>query len=224
MRKSLKTTLLVLLLIVISVPLFSASYPLDKNTVNPFDRLTMQPYSKSLSVASDIAAFSMAATAATMLALPSSEYFKIGVIYAETVGLTFGINEILKWAVPRERPYLYFEGYPEEDLKNGDYNESFCSRHTSVAFSIAAANSYIFSKYYPDSEWKIPVIAVSYSLATLTGVLRVASGEHFASDVLVGALLGTAIGYAVPALHTLFADKNVETSASPFGLAFKISL
>ena len=224
MRKSLKTTLLVLLLIVISVPLFSASYPLDKNTVNPFDRFTMQPYSKSLAIASDIAAFSTAATAATMLALPSSEYFTVGVIYAETVGLTFGINEILKRAVPRERPYLYFEGYPEEDLKNGDYNESFCSRHTSVAFSIAAANSYIFSKYYPDSEWKIPVIAASYSLATITGILRVASGEHFASDVLVGALLGTAIGYAVPALHTLFADKNVETSASPFGLAFKISL
>ena len=225
MKSRSKLLVLILLFVLVATgPLFSASYPLDKNTVNPFDRLTMQPYSKSLSVASDIAAFSTAATAATMLALPSSEYFTVGVIYAETVGLTFGINEILKWAVPRERPYLYFEGYPEEDLKNGDYNESFCSRHTSVAFSIAAANTYIFSKYYPDSKWKIPVIAASYSLATITAALRVASGEHFASDVLVGALLGTAIGYAVPALHTLFADKNVETSASPFGLAFKISL
>jgi len=225
MRKSIKTTILVLLLVfVFSCPLFSASYPLDKNTVNSFDRLTMQPYSKTLAIASDISAYSTAATAAVMLALPSSEYFTVGVIYAETVGLTFGINELLKWAVPRERPYLYFEGYPEEDLKNGDYNESFCSRHTSVAFSVAAANTYIFSKYYPDSKWKIPVIAASYSLATLTGILRVASGEHFASDVLVGALLGTAIGYAVPALHTLFADKNVEATVSPFGLAFKIGL
>ena len=216
--------LILLLLLVITGPLFSTSYPLDKNTVNSFFSFTIQPYSKTLAVASDIAAVSTAATAAVMLTLPSSEYFTVGVIYAETVGLTFGINEILKRAVPRERPYLYFEGYPEEDLKNGDCNESFCSRHTSVAFSVAAANTYIFSKYYPDSKWKIPVIAASYSLATLTGILRVASGEHFASDVLVGALLGTAIGYAVPALHTLFADKNVEASVSPFGLAFKIGL
>ena len=222
-----RSKFLVLILLFVSVapgPLFSATYPLDKNTVNSFDRLTMQPYSKGLSVASDITAVSTAATAAVMLALPSSEYFTVGVIYAETVGLTFGINEILKRAVPRERPYLYFEGYPEEDLKNGDYNESFCSRHTSVAFSVAAANTYIFSRYYPDSKWKIPVIAASYSLATITGILRVASGEHFASDVLVGALLGTAMGFAIPALHTLFADKNVEASVSPFGLAFKIGL
>lgn len=216
--------LILLFIFLTSVPLFSESYPLDKNTVNPFDRLTMQPYNKALSVASDISVFTTAATSAVMLALPSSQYFTVGVIYAETVGLTYAMKELLKWAIPRERPYLYFEGYPEEALKNGDYNKSFCSGHTSVAFSVAAANTYIFSKYYPDSKWKVPVIAASYSLAALTGILRVASGEHFASDVLVGALLGTAIGYGIPALHTLFADKNVEASVSPFGLAIKIGL
>lgn len=225
MNRNVRTAILVLFLFfVISGPLFSGSYPLDKNTVNSFDRLTMQPYSRTLSIASDVSVFSTMASAAVMLALPSSEYFTVGVIYAETVGLTFALKEVLKWAVPRERPYLYFEGYPEEALKNGDYNKSFCSGHTAVAFSVAAANSYIFSKYYPDSKWKVPVIAASYSLAALTGVLRVASGEHFASDVLVGALLGTALGYGIPALHTLFADKNVEASVSPFGLAIKIGL
>ena len=225
MTRNGKSTLLILLLIfVFSGLLFSQSYPLDKNTVNPFDRFTMQPYSKTLSVASDISVFTTAATSAVMLALPSSQYFTVGVIYAETVGLTYAMKELLKWAIPRERPYLYFEGYPEEALKNGDYNKSFCSGHTSVAFSVAAANTYIFSKYYPDSKWKVPVIAASYSLAALTGILRVSSGEHFATDVLVGALLGTAIGYGIPALHTLFADKNVETSISPFGLAIKIGL
>ena len=225
MRVSSKLIALILLFVLTTaVPLFSESYPLDKNTVNPFDRFTMQPYSKTLSVASDISVFTTAATSAVMLALPSSQYFTVGVIYAETVSLTYAMKELLKWAIPRERPYLYFEGYPEEALKNGDYNKSFCSGHTSVAFSVAAANTYIFSKYYPDSKWKIPVIAASYSLAALTGILRVASGEHFASDVLVGALLGTAMGYGIPALHTLFADKNVETSISPFGLAIKIGL
>ena len=225
MKVSSKLIALILLFVLATaVPLFSQSYPLDKNTVNPFDRLTMQPYNKALSVASDISVFTTAATSAVMLALPSNQYFTVGVIYAETVGLTYAMKELLKWAIPRERPYLYFEGYPEEALKNGDYNKSFCSGHTSVAFSVAAANTYIFSKYYPDSKWKVPVIAASYSLAALTGILRVASGEHFASDVLVGALLGTAIGYGIPALHTLFADKNVEASVSPFGLAIKIGL
>ena len=225
MNKAVKTAVLVLLLaLVVSAPLFSDTYPLDKNKVNSFDRLTMQPYNRTLEIASEISAFSTAATAAVMLALPSSEYLTVGVMYAETVGITWAVKEICKRTITRDRPYLYFEGYPEKDLKNGDYNESFFSGHTSVAFSIAAANSYIFSKYYPDSKWKIPVIAVSYSLATLTGVLRVASGEHFATDVLAAALIGMGIGYGIPALHTLFADKNVEASVSPFGLAFKIGL
>ncbi|HEY6461118.1 MAG TPA: phosphatase PAP2 family protein, partial [Polyangiaceae bacterium] len=38
-------------------------------------------------------------------------------------------------------------------------------------------------------------------LAATTATLRVVSDQHYASDVIAGALVGTAIGLGVPALH-----------------------
>lgn len=38
-------------------------------------------------------------------------------------------------------------------------------------------------------------------MATATSNLRVRAGLHFYSDVILGGLIGSAVGYAVPALH-----------------------
>ena len=62
-------------------------------------------------------------------------------------------------------------------------NVSFCSGHTASAFSIAT----VFADEYKDNAF-IPPIA--YSLATLTGLSRIYSNEHWASDVFFGAALG----------------------------------
>ena len=223
MRRIAKTLVSVLFFILItSTPLFSETYPLDRTTVNRFDSLTMRPYSSSLSTASTVTTAASLAMPAVLLSAPSDEYLKIGIMYAETVALTYGVKELIKLIVPRERPYLYYEGYPEDEIKSGKSHKSFLSGHTALAFAGASFTSYVFCKYHPESKWKIPVIATSYSLATATGVLRIASGNHFATDVLAGALLGAAIGYGIPALHALLADNNAEKQASPFGLAVKL--
>ena len=64
-------------------------------------------------------------------------------------------------------------------------------------------------------------MAASYSLATATALLRIMSGNHFMTDVLSGALLGTIWGIGVPMVHTL--GENVQMGVSPFALAFSIS-
>ena len=90
-----------------------------------------------------------------------------------------------------------------------------------MAFASAGFVSYVFSRYYPDSKWKAPIIAASYSLAATTAVLRIMSGNHFMTDVLAGALLGTLWGIGIPMLHTL--GDNVEIGLTPFALAFSVS-
>jgi membrane-associated phospholipid phosphatase len=42
---------------------------------------------------------------------------------------------------------------------------------------------------------------VLYGAATGVGALRVAAGKHFPTDIIVGAVLGSAIGWLVPTLH-----------------------
>ena len=46
-----------------------------------------------------------------------------------------------------------------------------------------------------------PVWIATESIATTIGVVRVASGSHFPSDVLVGAAAGVGFGLLVPWLH-----------------------
>jgi undecaprenyl-diphosphatase len=63
---------------------------------------------------------------------------------------------------------------------------SFPSGHTMTAFSIALVVSY----FYPGLEWPL------YFLAISIGVSRIVLGMHFLSDVLAGAVLGSALGLA----------------------------
>ncbi len=94
-----------------------------------------------------------------------------------------------------------------------------------MAFAGAAFTSYVFEAYHPDSAWKIPVTAASFSLATATAALRVASGNHFPSDVLAGAVLGTLVGVGIPFLHRSLASKQeLSASVSPYGIAFRVAL
>lgn len=210
--------------ILLTVIVFASSaFPLDHQEVNSFDRPFMAPYSKTLDDLSLVPAIAVALSPAVLLTQPSSEYLTIGLMYIESFAITYGSKELIKYLVHRERPYMYDVNTPMSLVQDEEHNESFLSGHTAMAFNGASFVSYVFCKYNPGSKWKIPVIAASYSLAAATAAMRVASGCHFVTDVLAGAALGTVIGIAVPALHTLLAKENVTVSASPFGLVFSKS-
>ena len=210
--------------ILLTVIVFASSaFPLDPQEVNSFDRPFMAPYSKTLDDLSLVPAIAVALSPAVLLTQPSSEYLTIGLMYIESFAITYGSKELIKYLVHRERPYMYDVNTPMSLVQDEEHNESFLSGHAALAFNGASFASYVFCKYNPDSKWKIPVIAASYSLAAATAAMRVASGCHFVTDVLAGAALGTVIGIAVPALHTLLAKENMTVSASPFGLVFSKS-
>ena len=90
-----------------------------------------------------------------------------------------------------------------------------------MAFNGAVFLSYTFSKYFPESKWKIPMIAGSLTMALATGVQRILSGNHFITDVLAGAAIGSFTGFLVPFLHTLPKSKNLDVAVAPSGVLFK---
>jgi membrane-associated phospholipid phosphatase len=120
-------------------------------------------------------------------------------MYTEAFLLTYGTKDLLKFAVARNRPYTYFGDVPAGDEE--DYYNSFPSGHTAFAFLGASFLSATFAAEYPDSKWKAPLIAGSYTLATGIALMRILSGNHFLTDVLVGAAIGSFYGRLVPALH-----------------------
>ena len=82
----------------------------------------------------------------------------------------------IKQTVRRKRPL-------EDEL--GD--PSFPSGHTSIAFSMAT----VLGNQFP--KWRIPL----YVGAGLVGLSRIYLGRHYASDVLMGAAVGTISGTVV---------------------------
>ena len=181
----------------------------DKDDVNSFDRFFMQSYSKKLDLAGDLLLVATMATPAILATTEKEEWLTCGVMYAETLLIANGIKEITKLCVNRARPYMYYdsETFPESDVDDGDWANSFPSGHCAMAFAGATFTSYTFCKYFPDSPWRFPVIGSSFAMAAGTAALRIASGNHFMTDVLTGAAIGSAVGFLVPWLHT-FNTKN----------------
>jgi membrane-associated phospholipid phosphatase len=109
------------------------------------------------------------------------------------------LNQLIKFAVGRRRPFAT-AGLPNPDTRQGpaDSNLSFYSGHTSLAFSLAASAGTVATlRRY---RWSRVVWIAGGIVGAATGYLRIAADQHFLTDVLTGALVGTAVGVGVPAL------------------------
>lgn len=197
----------------------------NNDNINSFDRFFMNSYDSKLDDMADIGcAVAMLAPAVLMLE-DKDEWITIGVMYAETLLIANGVKEWTKNLVNRARPYIYYDDEkPEDALKDGDWAKSFFSGHTTMAFAGASFASYTFCKYNPDSPWRYAVIGGSYALAGGTAALRIKSGNHFMSDVLTGACVGTVIGIWVPWLHTFNEENQLNVAIVPNGVYFKVTL
>ncbi len=190
-------------------------FPYHIEDINILDQKLAFAYSSSLHKISTVSCVvGMLTPGILALSTDSSEWLTISLMYAETFLLANGIKELTKTFVARPRPYMYFDGYPQKKLDEGDWDDSFFSGHTALAFTGAAFTSYVFAKYNPDSPWRFAVVAGTYTLAAATGIMRVAGGNHFVTDILVGAAVGTACGILVPWLHTKIGGTQAGSSSA----------
>ena len=202
----------------------------DINDIPSMDYFFMQDYSKPLHIVGTGTMALTMLTPAMFAVLPSEEWLTVGTMYAETLLIANGIKEWLKLVVYRARPYMYFDGYPQDKVDEGDWNCSLPSGHTTLAFAGASFTTMLFCQYFPESKWKYAVAGASFGIATLTGAMRVASGNHFVTDVITGAIIGTVCGIAVPYFHTKYfyskfeKRKGPDLSVTPMGINLSFHL
>jgi hypothetical protein len=106
---------------------------------------------------------------------------QIGVDAGEAAGLSALLTASLKEVTGRERPS---RGDGPFHFRPFSGNASFPSGHATAAFSLAAA----VSEHFDDSWW---VAVPAYGLAGLVALARTRANAHFASDVFLGAAIGT---------------------------------
>ena len=110
---------------------------------------------------------------------------------------------VIKGTMGRQRPYVEPRNSNSYQLFRGfggsDRFRSFPSGHSTSAFAAAAAVSSETSRFWPEGTWIVGPIL--YAGAALTGISRMYNNRHWASDVLVGAGIGTFAGLKVVRYH-----------------------
>jgi membrane-associated phospholipid phosphatase len=201
MKLTRKLGSLLILLILVSSPLLATNW---------FDEQFIYPYDENISLASDLtSSLTMLAPAAFLFAAPTSDWIGIGLTYGTTSLASYAVRTVLKNTITRPRPYMVLGNTDPHPSDTSEQDQSFPSGHTLMAFSSAAYTQTVFFLKYPDSPYKGSVTAATWALAATTAVLRVASGNHFVTDVLAGAAIGSLLGFAGPYLtHLIFRDKD----------------
>ena len=142
----------------------------------------------------------------------------------ESAVIATGITGILKGALGRSRPFVTNDTNPR-DFKfgkgySGENRSSFPSGHTTVAFAVASSVTSEARRLWP-GHTNI-VAPVMYGGATLVGLSRMYHNKHWASDVALGAGIGTFSGLKVVRYSHAHPDNFVDrlllsTSAMPDG-------
>ncbi|HWP04330.1 MAG TPA: phosphatase PAP2 family protein, partial [Polyangiaceae bacterium] len=116
----------------------------------------------------------------------------------DAVTVTFGITQFTKHVVARARPAEVHGVYPATEYANIEAQrfQSFFSGDTSLAFSLAStATTISFLRGYSVAPY---VLGMGSVIAFGTAGLRIAADMHWATDVLTGAAVGTAVGFGMP--------------------------
>ncbi|MDC0740028.1 phosphatase PAP2 family protein [Polyangium mundeleinium] len=138
------------------------------------------------------------------------------IVLLQSMVVAADLTQIVKFSVARERPLLEYGSVSPEDRDNRDNNLSFFSGHTSFTFSAAvSAGTLATLKGYRAAPW---IWATGLTIATATGYLRMAADKHYFSDVMVGAIVGSAVGFVVPWLHRPSASLSKDAGARLSGM------
>jgi membrane-associated phospholipid phosphatase len=180
----------------------AAANPQD---VNAFDRPATTRWSPDASALSDGTLVVTVGAPLVFLALARERSARstIALMFGETILLTNGIGQLLKGGARRTRPYVYNDDgvVPLERKTTKSARQSLPSGHAANAFASAVFLSVVHATLWPDSPARPWIWAGSLTAAGTVAYLRYASGKHFPTDILAGAALGGAIGWAVPQLH-----------------------
>jgi membrane-associated phospholipid phosphatase len=192
--------------------------------VNWFDRSATYKHNPQLREVSDqLGAFALVAPLALLADKGVRQDFAtIGTMFIQTRLFASATATISKRSITRYRPYIYNPKVSYEEKIAKDPGQSFFAQQTTSVFSTAVFVATVFGDYHPDSKYKPWVWAGSLAAATAISVVRYETGIHYTSDILVGALVGSVIGYGIPKLHRT-KDKNLSFTPIIQGKTYALS-
>ena len=171
--------------------LFAADSWISKQVPNRPDQLDRSKTISDYSIYSLIAA---GGAAYLFGKLSNNDHMsETGFLAAEAAINATAVTYAFKFATLRQRPYF---GNGDGDFFSGHVastSASFPSEHSAIAWSIAG----VIAHEYPGPLAKL----AAYGLASTVTVTRVTARQHFASDVVIGGVLGWYFAHEVYRAH-----------------------
>jgi membrane-associated phospholipid phosphatase len=136
----------------------------------------------------------------------SDRLAELGLRGTEALIVGGGLADVLKYSFGRARPFVDTVSPNPNDwellrgLRRGDPYRSFPSGHTVAAFAAAAAVSAETSRWWPQATY-YAIGPALYAGAVAVGASRMYENRHWASDVIMGAAIGTFAGTKVVRYH-----------------------
>jgi membrane-associated phospholipid phosphatase len=202
---------------------------LSRESVKGFDRSATYRFSEGISDASYVL---VGATIAAPLALfldarVRADWEAVAMMYSETMALGVVLPAIAKSGAQRIRPFVYNPDIPSAKKLDLDPKGSFFSRHTTLAFASAVFLCTVYDDYHPGAKARPYLWAGAILAAAGVGYMRYESGQHFPTDIIAGAIVGSALGYGIPRLHRAESGRLSLVpcvDGSPVGLALRLRM
>jgi membrane-associated phospholipid phosphatase len=200
------------IVVVGGVAVITALMPMDHSIATAFQGRSLQsnrPIRRTLDAVNELGdpgvfVFSVG-TYILGLGTHSHSVAALGMHTGEAILMSGTITEVLKGAFGRARPYVditkprnfnFGKGFTSDDYA------SFPSGDVTLAFAAAtAASSEVASSWPGASRYVTPV---SYGAAAIVGVARLYKNQHWASDVVAGAGVGTLSGVLIDRYNRAF--------------------
>ncbi|WEK36312.1 MAG: phosphatase PAP2 family protein [Candidatus Pseudobacter hemicellulosilyticus] len=120
----------------------------------------------------------------------NSKFETAGLVGAKSLAISTLIYTTSKTIIRRKRPDEATSSWDYAPPFSGNRYTSSPSGHSNTIFSVATA----LAMEFRDTKWVPPV---AYALATATAASRIYQNRHWASDVLLGSLIGHFVTRAV---------------------------
>jgi membrane-associated phospholipid phosphatase len=174
----------------------------DSRNLNALDKPFAGRYSPNWTTAGTVVAGLLLAQPGLLFAFERAPHaLNDVVVIAEAVLLATAVDTVFKVSVRRPRPFMYSENAPLNDRLDTNGALSFYSGHTTISFAATIATWRTLDRLQIAPKWKWLVLGVGLGASSFVGISRVVAGDHFPTDVLVGAGMGTSFGFLLPALH-----------------------
>ena len=192
---------------------------LNKNNIPWFDRWAVRPFSESLDRISYYPFFASMPLPFLFLTGEKTrkDFFKLTFLYLEAMSITGFLYTGSVYFADRYRPYAYTDESTIEQRTRGGAKNSFYAGHVALVATSTFFMAKVYADYHPGSNVKWLFYTLAGAATAATAGLRLAAGQHFPSDLLLGAAQGTLTGLLVPQLHKHKIIKDPNLSIMPDG-------